>query len=60
MITYRKYDHLEVIGYTDSDFANCMDTRISEFVIQFMNRFSKILSAVNSFQIFPCLGIIKL
>ena len=27
MLTYRKYDHLEVIGYTNLDFANCMDTR---------------------------------
>jgi len=27
MLTYRKYDHLEVISYTDSDFADCMDTR---------------------------------
>ena len=27
MLTYRKYDHLEVIGYTDSDFVDCMDTR---------------------------------
>jgi len=27
MLTYRKYDHLEVIGYTNSDFAGCMDTR---------------------------------
>ncbi|XP_068466643.1 secreted RxLR effector protein 161-like [Phaseolus vulgaris] len=27
MLTYRKFDHLEVIGYTNSDFASCMDTR---------------------------------
>ena len=27
MLTYRKSDHLEVIGYTDSDFAGCVDTR---------------------------------
>ena len=31
MLTYRKFDHLEVIGYTDSDFAGCMDTRKSTF-----------------------------
>jgi len=31
MLTYRKYDHLEVIVYTDSDFAICMDTRKSTF-----------------------------
>jgi len=27
MLTYKRSDHLEVIGYTDSDFANCIDTR---------------------------------
>ena len=31
MLTYKRYDHLEVIGYTDSDFAGCMDTRKSTF-----------------------------
>jgi len=31
MLTYRKSDHLEVIGYTDLDFASCMDTRKSIF-----------------------------
>jgi len=31
MLTYRKSDHLEVIGYTDSDFVGCMDTRKSTF-----------------------------
>ena len=31
MFTYRKSDHLEVISYTDSDFAGCMDTRKSTF-----------------------------
>ena len=31
MLTYRKSDHLEVIGYTDSDFVNCVDTRKSTF-----------------------------
>ncbi|XP_068497891.1 secreted RxLR effector protein 161-like [Phaseolus vulgaris] len=31
MLTYRKFDHLEVIGYTNSDFAGCMDTRKSTF-----------------------------
>ena len=29
MLTYRKSDHLEVIGYSDSDFAGCLDTRKS-------------------------------
>jgi len=27
MLTYRKYDHLEVNGYIDSNFVSCMDTR---------------------------------
>jgi len=27
MLTYKKSNHLEVIGYTDSDFAGCVDTR---------------------------------
>jgi len=31
MLTYRKSDHLEVIGYTYSDFADCVDTRKSTF-----------------------------
>jgi len=31
MLTYRKFDHLEVIGYTNSDFAGCVDTRKSTF-----------------------------
>jgi len=31
MLTYKRSDHLEVIGYTDSDFTNCIDTRKSTF-----------------------------
>ena len=31
MLTYRKSYHLEVIGYTNSDFVGCMDTRKSTF-----------------------------
>jgi len=31
MFTYRKSDHLEVIGYIDSDFAGYVDTRNSTF-----------------------------
>jgi len=31
MLTYRKSDHLEVIGYTDSDFFGCVNTRKSTF-----------------------------
>ena len=31
MLTYRKSDHLKEIGYTDSNFADCVDTRKSTF-----------------------------
>ena len=30
-LTYRRSGHLEVIGYTDLDFAGCIDTRKSTF-----------------------------
>ena len=36
MLTYRKSDHLEVIGYSDSDFAGCVDTRKSTFGYTFL------------------------
>ena len=29
MLTYKRSDHLEVIGYSDSDFAGCLDSRKS-------------------------------
>ncbi|KAL4342439.1 hypothetical protein GQ457_08G014610 [Hibiscus cannabinus] len=29
MLTYKRSDHLEVIGYSDSDFAGCVDSRKS-------------------------------
>jgi hypothetical protein len=28
-LTYRCTDHLEVVGYSDSDFAGCVDSRKS-------------------------------
>ena len=31
MLMYRKSDQLEAIGYTDSDYAGCVDTRKSTF-----------------------------
>jgi len=31
MLTYRKLDHLEVIGYSDSDYVGCVDSRKSTF-----------------------------
>jgi hypothetical protein len=29
MLTYRRSDNLEVVGYTDADFARCVDSRKS-------------------------------
>ena len=29
MLTYRRYDHLEIMGYFDSDFAGYLDNRRS-------------------------------
>ncbi|XP_074265764.1 secreted RxLR effector protein 161-like [Silene latifolia] len=31
MLTYRRSDHLEVIGYSDSDYAGCVESRKSTF-----------------------------
>ncbi|KAA0042410.1 retrotransposon protein, putative, Ty1-copia subclass [Cucumis melo var. makuwa] len=36
MLTYKRSDHLEVIGYSYSDFARCMDTRKSNFCYLFL------------------------
>ena len=36
MLTYRKFDHLEVIGYADSDYAGCVDTKKSTFGYLFL------------------------
>nr|KYP74792.1 Copia protein [Cajanus cajan] len=36
MLTYRRTDSLEVIGYSDSDFAGCIDTRKSTSGYVFM------------------------
>ncbi|XP_050941537.1 secreted RxLR effector protein 161-like [Cucumis melo] len=36
MLTYKRSDHLEVIGYSDSDFARCVDTRKSTFGYLFL------------------------
>lgn len=33
MLVYKKVDHLEVIGYLDSDFAGCPDDMKSRLVI---------------------------
>ncbi|KAL5578707.1 hypothetical protein UlMin_011149 [Ulmus minor] len=31
ILTYRRFSHLEVIGYSDSDYAGCVDIRKSTF-----------------------------
>ncbi|KAA0046843.1 Retrovirus-related Pol polyprotein from transposon TNT 1-94 [Cucumis melo var. makuwa] len=36
MLTYKRSDHLEVIGYSDSDFVGCVDTRKSTFGYLFL------------------------
>ena len=36
MLTYRRCDQLNVVGYSDSDFAGCMDTRKSTFGYLFL------------------------
>ena len=36
MLTYKKSDHLEVIGYSYSNFAGCVDTRKSTFGYTFL------------------------
>ncbi|KAL0541214.1 hypothetical protein IC582_021255 [Cucumis melo] len=36
MLTYKRSDHLEVIGYSDSEFAGCVDTRKSTFGYLFL------------------------
>ncbi|XP_074265705.1 secreted RxLR effector protein 161-like [Silene latifolia] len=36
MLTYRRSDHLGVIGYSDSDYAGCVDSRKSTFGYLFL------------------------
>jgi len=36
MLTYRRFDHLEVIGYSDSNFTGCVDTRKSTLGFVFL------------------------
>ncbi|XP_074301477.1 secreted RxLR effector protein 161-like [Silene latifolia] len=36
MLTYRRSNHLEVIGYSDSDYAGCVDSRKSTFGYLFL------------------------
>ena len=36
MLTFRRSDHFDVIGYSDSDYAGCVDTRKSTFEYLFL------------------------
>ena len=36
MLSFKRSDNLEVISYTDSDFARCIDSRKSTFVYVYM------------------------
>ena len=36
MLTYKRSSHLEVIGYTDSDYAGCLASRKSTFGYVFL------------------------
>ncbi|XP_068504311.1 secreted RxLR effector protein 161-like [Phaseolus vulgaris] len=36
MLIYWRFDHLEVIGYSDSNYAGCVDTRKSTFDYLFL------------------------
>ena len=36
MLTYRRSDHLDVIGYSNSNYASCVDTRKSTFGYLFL------------------------
>ena len=36
LLTFRRFDQLEVIGYSDSDFARCVDSRKSTFGYLFL------------------------
>ncbi|XP_072074035.1 secreted RxLR effector protein 161-like [Arachis hypogaea] len=36
MLTYRRLENLEIIGYSDSDFAGCQDSRCSTLSCIFM------------------------
>ncbi|KAA0031872.1 Retrovirus-related Pol polyprotein from transposon TNT 1-94 [Cucumis melo var. makuwa] len=36
MLTYKRSDHLEVIGYSNSDFTGCVNTRKSTFDYLFL------------------------
>ncbi|KAG9447193.1 hypothetical protein H6P81_013321 [Aristolochia fimbriata] len=40
MLTYRRSDSLEVVGYSDSDFAGCVDSRksTSRYIFMFVGR----------------------
>ena len=47
MLTYKKSNHLEVIGYLDSDYASCVDPRKSTFNYMLMLAGGAILWRLN-------------
>ncbi|XP_070004809.1 secreted RxLR effector protein 161-like [Nicotiana sylvestris] len=44
MLMYRRSKHLEVVGYSDSDFAGCIDTRKSTFGLGVVDTITKRLT----------------
>ena len=36
LLTYKRFNHLELIGYSDSDFVGCVDTRKSTLDFVFL------------------------
>ena len=36
MLTYKRFDHFEVIGYSELDFVGCVDTQKSTFGYLFL------------------------
>ena len=36
MLTFKRFDNLKAVGYSDSDFARCVDSRKSTFGYLFM------------------------
>jgi len=36
LLTYKRFNHLELIGYSDSDFVGCVDTRKSTLGFVFL------------------------
>ncbi|XP_022638831.1 uncharacterized protein LOC106768719 isoform X3 [Vigna radiata var. radiata] len=48
MLTYKRSDHLEVIGYSDSDYVGCVDSRKSTFGDSMDTKFETIEARITS------------